>query len=212
MTKTNSCRVALALIAVWLLSGAQKPVIADTAELVMPLQSGQSAPQFTALYADGNVYAFDPNARDATTVLIFYRGGWCPFCNMHLSELKDVVPQLDAQGVEVLFISADRPEILRSSLAEENQALEYTLLSDASMQIASEFGIAFRVPDSYLNRLKEFGTDLEQASGHSHKALPVPAVFVIDADGVVQFTYANPDYKIRLPSDKVVAAATQSAR
>ncbi len=90
--------------------------IADSAELAQPLQVGQSAPRFTVQTVDHEAFEFDPRKLERPVVAITFRGGWCPFCNMHLSELKDVVGEIDALGVDVLFLSGDRPELLYKSL------------------------------------------------------------------------------------------------
>ena len=188
-------------------SAAGELNIAPSAEAVQPVEVGQAAPAFTVRKVDGSDFHFDPRAKQRPTVIITFRGGWCPFCNVQLQELRHVVPELKASGYDVLFLSADRPEILYSSLKDENQDLDYTILSDADMQASSALGIAFRVPEENIQRMASMGLDLEKATGNALHALPVPAVFVIDTSGIVRFTYANPDYRVRLSADKVRAAA-----
>jgi peroxiredoxin len=143
------------------------------------------------------------------TVLIFYRGGWCPYCNAHLHELKQAEPDLLTLGYDIYFLSADRPELLYSSLKEPD--IHYTLLSDARMTAARAYGIAFRVDDATVARYESFGIDLEAASGETHHELPVPAVFILDRKGVIRFAYANPDYKVRLNANDLLAAARKVA-
>jgi len=183
---------------------------AERAQDAKPLPVGTSAPQFTAYRADGSAYEFDPGAIKRPAMLIFYRGGWCPFCNMHLAELRHCVPEIQEMGYEVLFLSADRPQILYSSLQEENRDLDYTLLSDSKLQAASAFGIAFQLDARTLARYRKHGLDLAAASGETHNALPVPSVFIVDTDGVIKYSYANPDFKVRLDSDEILAAARSS--
>ena len=79
-----------------------------TADDIQPLRAGNPAPSFTVKTVDGGNYRFDANLLDAPTILISFRGGWCPYCNMHISELRHVIPQINAMGVDVLFISNDR--------------------------------------------------------------------------------------------------------
>ena len=181
--------------------------IAPNAEAVQPVQVGQQAPQFTVQQVDGSDYDFNPMQRQRPALIITFRGGWCPFCNMQLQELRHVVPELKASGYEVLFLSSDRPEILYSSLKDENQQLDYTILSDADMQAASALGIAFKIPAADIERMATAGLDLEATTGNALHALPVPAVFIVDAGGIVRFAYVNPDYRVRLSADKVRAAA-----
>jgi peroxiredoxin len=179
------------------------------ARLVRPLPVGAKAPAFTARLPDGNAFQFDPATRKGPAVIIFYRGGWCPYCNAHLGSFKAAEGTLRARGYEVMFLSMDRPEILRTSLKDdvENEVAKYTLLSDASANAARAFRVAFRVDDDTYNKYKGFGIDLEAASGEKHHLLPVPAVYVIDRRGTVRFVYYNADYKVRLSADKLLAAA-----
>ena len=108
-------------------------------------------------------------------------------------------------------MSADRPTRLTDSL--EKHDLTYTLLSDHRMQAARAFGLAFRVDDVGIDRFKRYGIDLEAASGETHHVLPVPAVFLIDRDGVVRFRHYDPDYTRRLETAALLAAARElSAR
>jgi peroxiredoxin len=189
--------------------------IAVSAEEVQPVKAGEMAPKFTVRTVDDEPFVFDPENLDKPAVLITFRGGWCPYCNMHLSELRHVVPELEAKGVDVFFLSGDRPELLYSSLKRETQddidGLGYTILSDADMNAARALGIAFRVPSSTLDYMSERGRDIEASSMDKFEALPVPAVYVIDDDGTVAFSFVEPDYKVRLPAADVLAVATAVA-
>ena len=112
------------------------------------LQTGQQAPAFVVRSADDKSFAFNPKVLARPVVIVTFRGGWCPYCNMHLSELRTVVPEISAMGIDVLFLSGDRPELLYASLAADTQEaiadLDYRIYSDADAQAAIAFGIAFR--------------------------------------------------------------------
>ena len=179
--------------------------IAASAEETTPLAAGGAAPAFTARNADGSDFVFDPAALQRPAMLIFYRGGWCPYCNAHLAELRHVVPALEQRGMDVYFLSADSPENLASALHGDAEGLDYTLLSDARLSAAEAFGLAFRISDDYYQAAKDYGVDLEEASGETHHALPVPAIYVIDASGVIRFAHANPDYTQRLSNEELRA-------
>jgi len=176
---------------------------------VKPLKVGDRAPTFTVRTTKGDNYVFDAAKRTQPALLIFYRGGWCPYCNTHLASLRTTEPQLIAMGYEVLFMSTDRPELLYSSLKEPD--IHYTLLSDAKMQAARAFGVAFRLDDATVARYKSFGIDLEATSGETHHELPVPSVFIVDKTGVIRFAHWNPDFKVRLGADEILAAARTAA-
>lgn len=178
--------------------------IAASAEEIQPLEAGQAAPRFEVRTVNNEPFVFNPKSLDRPAVLITFRGGWCPFCNMHLSELKDVVPEISAMGVDVLFLSGDRPELLYSTLSRETQddieGLDYTILSDADAQAAIALGIAFKAAQSTIDGRSKKGQDIEGSSMLQHGVLPVPAVFAIGRDGVIAYTFSDADYKVRLPS------------
>lgn len=190
--------------------------VARTASAIKPLEVGDTAPRFIVETVNHEPFVFDPQNLERPVLLIAFRGGWCPYCNMHLSELRHVVPDIDAMGVDVLFLSGDRADLLYRSLKpetrEEAAALGYTVLSDADGQAAIALGIAFEAPASTIERRTQKGDDIEGSSMRRHGILPVPAVFAIDTAGKVAFAYANPDYKIRLPADELLAVATSLAK
>lgn len=145
------------------------------------------------------------------TVLIFYRGGWCPYCNKHLSGLVGIQDELKAAGVQMLAISIDQPSKLKET--PDHDELGYTLLSDADATVSEAFGIAFTVPDELVNKYKNsYGIDLEAASGRTHHKLPHPSVYVVGRDGIIRFAHVNENYKVRLRPEKVLEAARAGTR
>ncbi|MEM6575486.1 MAG: AhpC/TSA family protein, partial [Pseudomonadota bacterium] len=94
------------------------------------------------------------------------------------------------------------------ALADEEDQPSYLLASDGDSKIAEAFGIAFRVDDETYKRMKQYEYDLEEISGFKHRQLPAPAVFIVDTDGIIKFSYVNPDYKVRLHPDVLLAAAS----
>jgi len=208
-------QVCLACITlVWVVSSAALADglnVADTAEEAQPLQPGAPAPSFTVYEVDGSPFVLDPESLERPVMLITFRGGWCPYCNFHLSELRHVLPEIRESGVDVLFLSGDRPDRLydglREQTAQDIAGLDYRILSDYQAQAASALGIAFKAPAATIEGQRRRGRDIRDSSMLLHDALPVPAIFVIDADGIIRFTYANPDYEVRLPAEEVKAAA-----
>lgn len=175
-----------------------------TADQVTPLLPGAEVPAFTALNLEGAPVNVNMKEIERPLVLTFYRGGWCPYCNLHLAELRTAEEELKALGFDVWFISPDKPELLKEG---EDTGFNYTLLSDPDMSVAEAFGIAFDVDDATLERYLGFGLDLKDRSGSERAVLPAPATFLIGSDGVVQFSYVNPDFKVRLAPEVLVAAA-----
>ncbi len=183
----------------------------ENAESTTPLKKGDRAPAFTVRTVDGKPYVFDPDNLEKPTILISFRGGWCPYCNMHLSELRTVIPQIRESGYDVLFLSNDRPELLYSSLKQETQddidGLDYRILSDADIDAARALGTAFRVDKGMKGRFDERGRDYAESSIDKYDALAVPAVYVVDRSGQIVFDFVEADYKVRLPADELLSAA-----
>jgi peroxiredoxin len=199
----------LFLSAALLLPSTLLAQFADRAEDVHPLLPGSAAPSAEVQRLDGSAVDFQTVLNGKPTLLVFYRGGWCPYCNVQLSALRTLVPDLDTLGFQLIAVSPDRPEELGRSLDELE--LEYQLVSDASAELMQSFGIAFQVDEATRARYREYNIDLAKASGHDHYALPVPSVFVIDGNGVIQFGYSNPDYRTRVP-ERLIRAAMEATQ
>lgn len=195
--------------------GHADTLIAATADEIRPLQVGQSAPRFTVQSVDHEPFEFDPKSLERPVLLISFRGGWCPFCNLYLSELRNVIDEVDALGVDVLFLSGDRPELLYRSLSRETQDdianLNYRILSDADAQATIAFGTAFKASQKTFDWLNKNDKDISKSSMLRHGILPVPSVFAIDKSGIIAFQYANPDYKVRLPTEELLQVAAEIA-
>ncbi len=176
---------------------------------INPLMIGQPIPDTVLKTVDGKAFRLTDAAKEQQLALIYYRGGWCPYCNVHLNQLQAIEPKIRALGYRIIAVSADQPSRVQQSL--DKSPLTYTLLSDATMQTAEAFGIAFKVDKPTLQKLNSYDIDLEEASGQKHHMLPVPAVFLIGTDGIIDFVYANPDYKVRLDPNVLLAAAEASA-
>jgi peroxiredoxin len=188
-----------------LLADSAREAIHPDAQSVQPLLPGMQAPPFEVRDARGNAFTYDPESMSAPLVLTFYRGGWCPYCNLHLSELRRAEGELRGLGFDIWFISVDRPEVLAESLDQPDPG--YRLLSDSRLGATRAFGLAFRVADAIVARYLENGIDLEEASGEDHHVLPAPSTFLIGEDGIIRFQYTNPDYTVRLHPDVLLAAA-----
>lgn len=197
--------VLLSLCAATLNADTDRTRIHEEAEQVNPLLPGMRAPAFEVRDARGEPVTFDPDRMQKPMVLTFYRGGWCPYCNLHLAELRNAEIELSELGYDIWFVSVDKPEMLHGSL--EQPDIEYRVLSDSGLIATRAFGIAFRVPDDLVEKYLDHGIDLEAASGEDHHVLPAPSLFLIGRDGTIRFQYTNPDYKQRLHPDVLLAAA-----
>ena len=170
-----------------------------------PLKVGDSIPDVKLRTEDDKEVSLRKLVSEKPTVLIFYRGGWCPFCNRHLQSLAGIEDDLNKAGVQLLAISMDQPAKLKAT--PDREKLHYRLLSDSDATAATAFGIAFKVDDKTVEKYKGYGINLDAASGNDHHILPHPAVFVANTNGVIRFAHVNPDYKVRLEPAKILEAA-----
>jgi peroxiredoxin len=178
----------------------QPPAVGDP---IQSLTVGQSIPTAN-LRTDKDEAITLKSVITKPTVIIFYRGGWCPYCNRHLSALAAIESDILAAGFQLIALSPDQPAKLREKPALEK--LNYTLLSDSAMEAAMGFGIAYKLDDERVAKYKNNKIDLEAASGTTSHMLPHPAVFIVDAAGIIRFVHVNADFKVRLEPEKILAA------
>lgn len=177
----------------------------DSADKVRPILVGSTIPKLTLTTVDGKPFDLNAAITKQPTVLLFYRGSWCVYCNAQMSELVTIEPDLLKLGYQMLAISPDLPEHLNESI--KKHTLNYTVLSDPKMTAAKAFGVAFRVDDATYKMYQSYDIDLKKASGENHHLLPVPSVFILGKDGMIRFEYVNPNYKVRITPDLLLAAA-----
>ncbi len=184
--------------------------LAASPEQVRPVLLASKMPDVAMTTLAGRPTTLKAIAAGKPVILVFYRGGWCPFCNLQLSDLRLIQKQTDALGYQMIGISPDLPAELNRTL--DKHQLKYTLLSDSKANAMRAFGIGYRLDAATIEKYKSYGIDLEKSSGEKHHGLPVPSVFIVDADGIIQFSYVNPDYKARVPGSVVLAAAEAFAK
>lgn len=174
---------------------------------VNPLKVGDQAANATVLDADAKPVALADVYSSAPTVLIFYRGGWCPYCTAHLGKLATIEDELASAGYQIVAVTPDAPQFVKETA--QRHKLNYLLLSDSAAAAARAFGLAFRVDDETVSRYLTFKEpiDLEKRAGEKHHILPVPAAYVIDRQGVIRYAYYSPDYKSRVDEQALLKAA-----
>ncbi|KAF2689781.1 redoxin domain-containing protein [Lentithecium fluviatile CBS 122367] len=160
------------------------------------LKPGAQFPPFTLPSATGAQVTLTSLLAKGPVLITFYRGNWCPYCNVALRALQQRLPEIRAKGVELVAIS---PELPDSSLStKEKNELEFAVLSDAGNKLARELGIVWKQPDAMGPLLKQFGTDLEKQNGDDSLEVPIPATFLVDKEGMVRNVYFEPDYRKRV--------------
>ena len=178
--------------------------VAESADQITPLKSGAQAPSFVVLDADGNDFAFDPDALNRPTVLITFRGGWCPFCNLELQALQALLPEIKALGANLIGISPETPDTSMTTV--EKQQLQFDVLSDVGNNTARDYGLIFTVYEEMRPLYLKWGLDVPASNGDDSWELPVPATYVIDTNGVARTAHVDKDYTKRMEPEQVLTA------
>lgn len=211
MNRMNPQRLSASILAVatsLLLASSSVAAPAESAAEAKPLGKGEAVPDVTLKTPDGKDYLLKKETAGKPTVLIFYRGGWCPFCTRQMAELAKSQQGLVDMGYQILAIGADAPSDIPATT--EKYKLGYTLLSDADMKASDAFGLAFYLDEATSKRYEE---RFKLASKHEGRHwLPVPAVYIVGKDGKIAFVHADPDYRKRLPIGDLLKAAKDASK
>jgi peroxiredoxin len=172
-----------------------------TAELIASGQAqrakkaGDIAPGFTLLDPDGSPVASRDLLAKGPLAVSFYRGVWCPYCNLELQALQAALPEITARGASLVAISPQTGANSRKS--QRDNKLGFTILSDAKSEVANAFGIRFALQDYLVDVYRSFGNNLPAINDDPAWVLPMPARYVIDTDGTIVYAEVNPDYTQR---------------
>ncbi|MFC7061949.1 peroxiredoxin-like family protein [Halobacillus seohaensis] len=164
------------------------------------IRKGNKAPDFSLPDPNGNQVNLSNQLNVGPVILTFYRGGWCPYCNMELREYQQVLNEIHEAGGELIAISPQTPD--HSLSTSDKNALQYHVLSDAGNKIARKYNLVYPLPDYLIDIYKDKGLNVDQHNGDETWELPVSATYVIDKDGTIIYEYTKADYKDRAePSD-----------
>lgn len=206
MTRYHTLLLSLSLLLSTFVSAAD---IALKPEQIRPLLNGQTVPSGIQVQ-DSQGAAVDLSATLAKqkTILVFYRGGWCPYCNTQLAGLREISPQLQKLGYRILAISPELPAAsAKSEQMTKDAALNYQLLSDSKLNALQGFGVAYYMDAATEKTYKgSYGIQLTYDST-GQAVLPAPAVFIISQSGEIQFSYVHINYKTRLQPRLLLLAA-----
>ena len=163
---------------------------------------GDKAPEFTLKNALGNDISLDDFLDKEYVILTWYRGAWCPYCNLALIELQEHLDKFKKLGAELIAIS---PQIADSTLTlQQKKELQFTLLSDMDNKIAKKYGISFTL-DSDKNKLYEEKISLSKYNGNTTGLLPIPVTYIIDKEKIIRYAYINEDYTKRVDPNELIA-------
>ena len=176
------------------------------AEDTKGIKVGEIAPQITTKDINGATFNLENTLNNGPVVLVFYRGGWCPYCNRQLRKLQaEIVPELDKFNAKLVAISVDRLDEIEKT--QKKQDLGMTLISDPMASIIKRYNVVNQTSDSFVKTYKEsYGIDIEAYSGQKHHIIAVPAIFTISSNGEVVFSYANENYTIRAQNRDIISS------
>lgn len=166
------------------------------------LKEGAQVADFTLPDALGNSVTLSHLLKQGPVVITFYRGEWCPYCNLELHAYQQALPQIQALGASLVAISPQTPDHSLSTV--EKKELTFTVLSDVGNRVARQFGLVFTIDESVRATYKQVGTDLTKFNGDDAWELPMPGTFLIDRSGIVRLAFVNPDFTRRLDPSTVI--------
>lgn len=168
------------------------------------LKVGDTAPDFALVDATGTTVRLTELLTAGPVVIAFYRGSWCPYCNLELKALQEKLPELQAAGATLVAISPQTPD--ESLSLEEKHNLGFPVLSDGDLAAINGFGLLHPVDDRTKAYYEKSGYDLVKSNGATGWQLPLPATYVIAPDRTIRFAFVNADYKLRAEPADVVEA------
>ena len=173
------------------------------------IKVGDAAPDFVLPNAVGKDVRLSELLAKGPVVLSFYRGQWCPYCNLELRALELALPDITAAGATLVAVSPQTPDNSMSTV--EKNELTFEVLSDVNNLVANQYGLVFQLPDPLHSIYTNFGIDIPAHNGDSTYQLPVPATYVIAPDGTVFHAFVNADYTKRLDPVDILAALRKLA-
>ncbi|MFK7785120.1 MAG: peroxiredoxin-like family protein [Crocinitomicaceae bacterium] len=171
---------------------------------ICPMKVGENIPDSIMVTdVSGTPILFGDAIKKDKAIIVFYRGGWCPYCTRHLSALGQMKEEIEELGYTLYGITPDQFDSL--GVSQVRSQSDYKIFSDSKVELITAFGLGWEVDDkNYVKYRDQYGMDTEEWSGETHHVLPVPAVYIIE-DGVVQFNYVNPNYSVRLKPETLLA-------
>ena len=170
----------------------------------------QTAPDFELPDAQGNAVSLANLLKEGPVVVTFYRGSWCPYCNLQLRALQENLAEINSLGATLIAISPQMPD---DSLTESDiNNMEFAVLSDQDANVASQYGVAWKVPEFLMEHMRvDRKLDFEKINNGNTTILPIPATFVLDRNGKVVWRFVDVDYRARSePSDIINVLKTLS--
>lgn len=161
---------------------------------------GDKAPNFTLTNALGKPVTLEEYLKKGKVVLTWYRGGWCPYCNLTLHQLQAELPNFKASGANLIALTPELPD--KSISTAEKNNLEFEVLSDIGNKVAKEYGIVFKLTDE-VAKMYNKGFDLNGYNGDTSNELPLAAVYIINQNGAIEYAFLDADYRNRAEPSEI---------
>ncbi|WP_363289067.1 peroxiredoxin-like family protein [Lutibacter sp.] len=165
------------------------------------LNVGDKAPNFTLNNALNKPVSLYDELKNGPVVLTWYRGGWCPYCNITLHNLQDRLPDFQKEGATLMALTPEVPD--KSLSTSEKHELEFTVLSDVNNVVGKEYGVVFELL-SGVATIYEKGFGLSEFNGNSDNELPLAATYIIDKSGIIKYAFLDADYRKRAEPDELL--------
>lgn len=195
MNINKSFSIAIFFILASLLSAQSN--IPESPEDISPLLIGEKLPDCNLVNEKGEVINLTEQIKKKNTVLVFYRGSWCPYCNLQLSGLATSEADIIKLGYQIIAVSPDDYTNLKPTVNKNK--VNYNLYSDPDGKFIKDVGIAFTTSPKTKNYISK------KTTGKTSEILPVPTVLVVNTEGEILFEYISPNYKQRISSELLLA-------
>lgn len=173
------------------------------------LKPGAQAPDFVLPNAAGSPVSLREKLKSGPVVLVFYRGAWCPFCNLHLHTLQQHLPEFRDYGAQLLAITPQRPD--KSQLQIKKDKLSFEVLSDLDDSVMQAYQLYYKLDPELVQVYIRHGLDVAEYNGPGRTVLPVPGTFIIDTQGIIRAAHADTDYKQRMEPQAIIRVLHQLA-
>jgi len=173
------------------------------------LKVGEKIPQFNLPDHNGTDRSLSGYLDKSAVVLSFYRGGWCPYCNLELHALQKSLPQIETAGAKLVAISPETPD--HSLSTREKNELAFDVLHDKENYVAKSFGLVFVLPEVLRPIYQGAGIDIPGHNGDTSFELPMPATYIVNQQGEITYRFVDVDYTKRLEPAEIVAKLNRSS-
>ncbi|WP_405224510.1 MULTISPECIES: peroxiredoxin-like family protein [unclassified Dokdonia] len=168
------------------------------------VKTGDKFPDFTLPNAQGKTITLSEQLQKGKVVITFYRGGWCPYCNLELKAFQEVLPQIKEKGATLIAITPETPD--NSLSTKEKNELDFEVLTSENNELARSLNLVFKLPEALAELYGKFGIDLLESQGNDANELPIAATYIIDQNGEVSYHFLSEDYKLRADPEVIIAA------